>query len=115
MKTLTRDQLKNMLDRRDDILVINVLDRDQFAKSHIPGSVNIPLEEGEFLERVEELVPNKDKRIITYCASFKCLASTEAAKKLDTGGYKAVFDYKGGIQDWMEAGYPFEGRIRAAA
>lgn len=115
MKTLNREQLKNMVDRKDDFLLIDVLPIDSYEKAHIPGAVNVPLEDGEFLEKVGELAGSKDKRIVTYCANFACTASTEAAKKLDAEGYKAVFDYKGGIKDWTDEGNQYEGRMRAAA
>lgn len=119
MKTIDRDQLKNMLDRKDDLLVINVLSRDQYENAHIPGSINIPLMEegigGDFLEQVFEAAGSYDKRIVTYCASFNCTASTDAAKRLDAAGFKAVFDYKGGIQDWKDAGCMIDGKMRMAA
>lgn len=118
MKTISRDQLKHMFDQHDDMLVINVLSRDQFERAHIPGSVNVPLDEGdvgEFTEHVLELAGSYDKRIIAYCANQMCTASDEAAKRLDEAGFKAVFVYKGGIKDWIDAGNMTEGSMRAAA
>jgi rhodanese-related sulfurtransferase len=118
MKTITRDQLKHMLEMNDDMLVINVLSRDQFERAHIPGSVNVPLEEGdsgEFAEHIFELAGSYDKRIIVYCANEMCSASDESAKLLDKEGFKAVFVYKGGIKDWIDAGNMTEGSMRAAA
>lgn len=115
MRTLNHEQVKKMLDRQDDVLLVNVLPRDSFEAAHIPGSVNIPLEEGEFIERVMEEAGSVDKRIICYCANNDCTASTEAAQKLDNAGFKAVFDYKGGLKHWREAHYPLEGRMSQAA
>lgn len=115
MNTITHDELKSMLDRQDDFLLLNVLPIDLFDRGHIPGSINIPVESPDFLKEVEKLVHDKDEPIVTYCASFQCPASTDAAKKLADAGYKNVFDYKGGIKDWQEAQLPVQGRFRAAA
>lgn len=117
MKTITRDQLKNMIDRHDDMLVINVLDKEYYDKAHIPGSLNVPLESNDFIQQVDKLADSRrDIRVITYCASYQCSASTDAAKRLDEAGFKAVFDFKGGIQDWQQADYPVEvGQSRMAA
>lgn len=115
MNTITRDELKSMLNRQDDFLLLNVLPIDVFDRGHIPGSINIPLESPDFLKEVEKLVRDKDQTIVTYCASFQCPASTDAAKKLEDAGYRKVLDYKGGIKDWQEAQNPVQGRFRAAA
>ncbi len=42
---------------------VDVRGADQYAQSHIPGALSIPL--GEFDSRLNEL--NKDQWIITYC------------------------------------------------
>lgn len=115
MKTLTRDQLKDMLDIKYDMLLVNVLSYDQYEKAHIPYSVNVPLNSGEFIERVDELAGRRDKRIVTYCSNVKCTASTDAAKRLAEAGFSDVCVYQGGIEDWIRAKYRVEGRMRQAA
>ncbi len=108
MQTLTRDQLKAMLDRQEDLVLINVLGKESFAQAHIPGSYNVPNAERDFVERVEETVGNKNRKVVVYCASFECNASPSAARRLDQAGFTQVYDYEGGVEDWHEAGYPLE-------
>lgn len=115
MNTITRDELKDMLDRQEDFLLMNVLPIDIFDRGHIPGSINIPLESEDFLKEVDKLVSDKDQKIVTYCASLECPVSTKAAQKLEAAGFRSIFDYKGGIKDWQEAQLPVQGRFRAAA
>ncbi|MDW7726488.1 MAG: rhodanese-like domain-containing protein [Candidatus Methanoperedens sp.] len=104
--TITREELKNKLDAGENIKLINVLDRSSFDAVHIPGSINIPLE--ELSERAEHEL-GKDEEIIVYCSSSTCQASPAAAEKLDKMGYTMVYHFKGGIAGWKEAGYPLEG------
>jgi rhodanese-related sulfurtransferase len=108
MQTLTHEQLKAMLDRHDDLVLINVLGQEPFEQAHIPGSYNIPVGERDFVERVEDTVGNKHSKVVVYCASFECNASPTAARKLEQAGFSQVYDFEGGTKDWREAGYPLE-------
>lgn len=108
MKTLQRDELKHMLDSGEYVQLINVLNNEQFREAHIPGSVNLPQAEKDFVDQVEELVEDKDDEVVVYCASFDCAASPTAAKKLEDAGFTHVFDYEGGLKDWREGGLPIE-------
>jgi len=107
METLTKEELKKMIDEGEDFELINVLGPERFEAKHIPGSINIPVNKIE--QRIEDKVPNKNRKIVVYCTSFSCQASPTAAKKLDEMGYTNVYDYEGGIKDWEEADYPLEG------
>lgn len=103
MKPISRDDLKTMNEtEHDDFVLINVLPREKFNKQHIRTSVNIPVDDDDFVETVEKLVGKKDRKIVVYCASFDCDASPEAAKKLEDAGFTQVYDYEGGTKDWFE-------------
>jgi rhodanese-related sulfurtransferase len=102
--TLSRDDLNALLASDTRPTVVDVLPPEAYNKAHIQGAINIPL------ESLESLAGNLDKNaaIVTTCAGFKCPASTRAAEKLKALGFLDVRDYKGGIQDWTEAGLPVE-------
>jgi rhodanese-related sulfurtransferase len=105
MKTVSRGELKAMIESDEDFELINVLSPDTFQKGHIPGSYNIPLTEGNFVGRVEQTVGGKDKTIVTYCASYDCPASREAANALEQAGFTEVYAFEGGMREWREAGF----------
>ncbi|HJQ93970.1 MAG TPA: rhodanese-like domain-containing protein [Candidatus Thermoplasmatota archaeon] len=88
--------------------VINVLSPEQFAEKRLPGSINVHGELPDFTEQVQRQVPDKSTPIIVHCSSMDCQASTKAARKLETLGYKEVYDFKAGLQGWQEAGNDFE-------
>ena len=50
----------------------------------------------------------KTDAITVYCASYGCLASTNAAKTLLELGYKNVLDFKAGKKGWVGAGLELE-------
>lgn len=115
MKTLKADELKKTIADKSQIPVINVLDRGDFNDRHIPGSINVPLSEGDFVQNVQQKLGDKTKPVILYCASSECDASEKAAKKLEAAGFTDVRDFESGIQGWEDAGYKFEGKKTTAA
>ncbi len=66
--TISRDELKQKIDRKDNFVLVEALAPEKFRHSHLPGAINIPY------DRVRELaparLPNKNAEIVTYCASY---------------------------------------------
>jgi rhodanese-related sulfurtransferase len=108
MRTITTDKLKTMLDGGEDVRLINVLAEEDFREAHIPGSVNVPVNDKNLEKTVEEVVGSKDATVIVYCASRECNASPTAAKRLEAAGFTDVIDYEDGIEGWRQAGLPVE-------
>ena len=86
-------------------IVLDVLSSESYSAGHIKGAVSFP---GETINKKNtvKLLP-KGSKIIVYCRSFQCGASTAAAQKLSGYGY-TVLDYKGGIKEWAEKGNKLE-------
>lgn len=106
ISTIDADDLKAKLESDRPPVVINVLSRDAHIARHIPGSVNVPVDD---LDLVEQIVPNKDESIVVYCANADCDASPTAAQTLEEKGYTNVVDFEGGYAGWRQAGYPLVG------
>jgi rhodanese-related sulfurtransferase len=106
--SMTKEAVKEKM-KDSNVMVLNVLPDNDYAKLHIAGSENLPLglSSGDFVQAVEKKY-GKNKLFITYCAGLTCNAGPNAAKALQEKGFKA-FDYAGGMKDWSEAGYPTEG------
>ena len=80
--SMTKEAVKDkMLDH--NVVVLNVLPDNDFAKMHITGSENLPLglNSSDFVEAVEKKY-GKNKFFITYCAGLTCNAGPSAAKAL---------------------------------
>lgn len=104
--TITRDEVKRRKDSPDTVIV-DVLAPEDYTEYHIPGAINVPLDE-QFEEEISTAVPDKDKTVIVYCMSADCDASSKAAQRLESLGYSHVLDYESGKQDWKRAGLPIE-------
>ncbi len=108
MDLISRDELKERLDRGDDFKLVMALSEWEFRAKHIPGSVNVNNRDAT----EQQLGEHED--IVVYCADETCVASKVAYKMMKEHGYTNVRRYAGGIADWEEAGYPLEGEMTSA-
>ncbi|MFO1532554.1 MAG: rhodanese-like domain-containing protein [Thermoplasmatota archaeon] len=90
------------------IPVINVLSASAFEQKHIPGSLNAPVEGPGFEEAVERFAPDKIKPVVVHCSGFTCPASVKAGHRLEAMGYREVYEYRGGLEDWERQGKALE-------
>lgn len=106
MKSISREALNERL-ANDGIALVEVLSPEYYRKFHLPGALNVPLDD-QFDEHIQEAVPNKDRTVVVYCYDSECQASPKAARRMEELGYRQVFDYEAGKVDWQEAGLPTE-------
>jgi rhodanese-related sulfurtransferase len=106
--SMTKEAVKDKM-QDNNVVVLNVLPDNDYAKMHIAGSENLPLglNSSDFVQAVEKRY-GKNKFFITYCAGLTCNAGPKAAKALTEKGFKAD-DYPGGMKEWSEADFPTEG------
>lgn len=88
--------------------IINVLGEEDYAKGHIPGTPNVPVDSPDFAQKIAEIAPDKSTPVTVYCASLTCESSPKAAQKLEELGYTEVYDFKAGMAGWKEAGNQVE-------
>ena len=89
-QNISMKQLEAMLNGPRDFVLLDVRGRDEFARGHLEGAVNIPVDE---LEWSLHLLP-AGRRIIVYCAYGG--HSMMAARYLDSRGYP-VTNANGGL------------------
>ncbi len=106
----SRDQMEpvaaaDLLDRarKGLVTVLDVRPAEEFEAGHLPGAVNIPIE--ELGKRLGELP--KRKEIVAYCRGPYCLMSYEAVELLRRKGHKAR-RLVNGLPEWRLAGLPVE-------
>lgn len=95
----TAKQLHSMLDHNGKVLVIDVRTPSEYAKGHIPGAINIPI--NELAEKLHQLHVSKDTTIVTMCDHGG--RSSRAALELQQMGYKTTSYCR--IDSWQKDGY----------
>lgn len=67
MKTISRDELKQKIDRKDDFLLVETLPKTAYDHAHLPGAINLPPDQVSVL--APKLLPDKNGDIVVYCGS----------------------------------------------
>jgi glyoxylase-like metal-dependent hydrolase (beta-lactamase superfamily II)/rhodanese-related sulfurtransferase len=88
----------------DDLVVLDVRERDAYEAGHIAGARLLP--RGQLELRVNEELPDPTRRILTYCEFGRI--STLAAATLRVLGFQRAVALEGGMKAWREAGYPIQ-------
>jgi rhodanese-related sulfurtransferase len=86
----------------DDLIVLDVRERDAYDTGHVPGARLLP--RGQLELRVNQALPDPTRRILAYCELG--LISTLAAQTLRDIGFERAVAVDGGMKAWREAGYP---------
>ncbi|MGC8967554.1 MAG: rhodanese-like domain-containing protein [Thermus sp.] len=81
-------------------VVVDVRTPGEFAQGHVPGAINLPVEE---VARWADQIP-KDKPVYLYCHSGN--RSRRAAEYLARKGYTNLYNVVGGVLAIERAGYP---------
>jgi hydroxyacylglutathione hydrolase len=89
--------------KREELFVLDVREKDEYAEGHIPGAVNIYV--GELEKRLGE-IPS-DRPVVSVCSTGN--RAGLGVSILERGDFKKVYNLIGGMTAWKEKGYP-EGR-----
>jgi rhodanese-related sulfurtransferase len=104
---ISRDDLREKLDRGDEFVLVDALAPMSYAFSHLPGAINVPPESVD--GRAQRRIPDPATEIVVYCSDVACDSSVIVANRLIELGYLNVSHYAEGKNDWVEAGLPLEG------
>lgn len=91
-----------LLQKKEDVVIIDVRTAHEYSRGSIDGSINIPVDEVK--KKIGKTVPDKNKKIIVYCLSGS--RSVVAAVELSKLGYKNVFNMTSGLLSWRSNGFP---------
>jgi rhodanese-related sulfurtransferase/DNA-binding transcriptional ArsR family regulator len=89
--------------RKGLVTVLDVRPREEFAAGHLPGAINIPVD--QLAKRLGELPRRKE--VVAYCRGPYCLMSYDAVDLLRRKGLKAR-RLADGMPEWRLAGLPVE-------
>ena len=99
---VSADEARKMLEPESSeasspLVIVDVRTQREFAKSHIPGAGNLPLEQLE--TRFQNEIPRDADRILVYCGQGE--RSRLACDFLSRQGYANLVIMHDGFQNWM--------------
>ena len=102
-KNLNSAQFEELI-KNENVQLLDVRTLAEHMEGHIPGSLNINIQDKDFSSCVDDLLDNK-KEVAVYCRSGR--RSRTAADILVKKGFK-VYNLDKGILNWMEEGREIE-------
>lgn len=94
------EDLRNI---QEDVYIFDTRKKEEFELSHIPEAIYLGY--GDFDEKRLENIP-KEAKIVLYCSIG--YRSEKIGEKLQSKGYKNVFNLYGSIFEWANRSYPME-------
>ena len=94
LRLVTGDEARSLVD--DGALLVDVRSPREFANGHLPGAVNVPID--EFADHVEELLGRRRPMVLYCAAGVRC---NKAARMLEQAGSREVHQL-GTMQRWSE-------------
>lgn len=100
-RDLTAAELARLIGR-DNVVLIDVRENDEYRGEHIKGAQHIPL--GSIPTKLAELEKHKTDQVLLYCRSGN--RSSSAASMMVKAGFTNVGHLAGGITAWKAENYP---------
>lgn len=98
--------MKVLLERKDDVFLVDTRTEHEFKSGRIPGAVNIPPHR---FQSLGDLLPrDKDTHLVFYCRGSVCEPAKKAAAAAWKLGYRNVDTYLAGYPGWIAKGYDIE-------
>lgn len=98
IQEVSADTLRQWQAEGKDVVILDVREASDYQQGHIPGAVNVP--RGALELDIDEVVPNQDKVIVTYCGGGS--RSALAADTLQVMGYSQVYSLANGYRGWIQ-------------
>jgi rhodanese-related sulfurtransferase len=98
MQTITAEKLKQKIDKKEALNLLDVREPHERAEFNIGGEF-LPLGKVQTMQ-VDEIEDWKDQEVICYCRSGN--RSGQACLILETLGFKNVKNLVGGMLGWQE-------------
>jgi phage shock protein E len=87
------------------IQLLDVRTKEEWDEGRLKDAVLVPVTDDWFVEKAKATL-DPEKPVLVYCRSGG--RSARAAKELREAGFTSVYEIKGGVIAWGEAGKPLE-------
>jgi rhodanese-related sulfurtransferase len=99
---ISAEEVKQALDTKKNVTILDVRTQQEYAKAKIAGSLNLPVD--QIAEKITNVLPDKKQTIYVYCLSgSRSIHAVNTMKKL---GYSDVYDMQNGLLAWRIKKFP---------
>jgi thiosulfate/3-mercaptopyruvate sulfurtransferase len=93
------------------LILFDLREPRDFAIGHLPGALSLPFLHfpEDFGKAVTARWPGADRAtmpLVLYCYGIDCVRSRKAGARAASLGFRDVLWFRGGVEEWRQAGYP---------
>jgi rhodanese-related sulfurtransferase len=106
---VTRVEAEGVLElvqRERQLVIVDSRIKTDRRQGHIEGSVSLP-DIATTCDSLARVIPGKNRPALFYCNGVKCGRSVVALEIAKRCGYRNLYWYRGGFEDWQHKGYPY--------
>ena len=103
---VTAEEFIDLVGNIPNLIVVDSRIPGDRKQGYVEGSVSLP-DIDTTCESLSKNIPTKSAPALFYCNGVKCGRSAKAIKIALTCGYKKLYWFRGGFEEWMAKGYPY--------
>lgn len=95
-----------LADKTPSLIIIDSRIPGDRKQGYIEGSISLP-DVNTHCDSLAKLINKKTAPSLFYCNGIKCGRSAKAIKIALSCGYRNIYWFRGGFEEWLEKGYPY--------
>jgi rhodanese-related sulfurtransferase len=65
VKTISREELREKIDRGDEFVLFEVLSEESYKREHLPGAIRF-----QGMDMIPDLLHDRSTEVVAYCSNF---------------------------------------------
>ncbi len=100
------EEIFALVDKTPDLIIIDARIRSDRIQGYIESSVSLP-DIQTSCSSLKKIIPSKSSPLLFYCNGVKCGRSGNSANIALKCGYKNIYWFRGGFEEWKSKNLPF--------
>jgi len=102
---VSAEEVIGLVEELPNLVIIDSRKSSDHRKGFIEGSVAMPNTETD-AKSLRKHASSKSTPLLFYCNGIRCGRSVKAAKIAMANGYKKIYWFRGGVEEWEAKGLP---------
>ena len=95
----------NLAEKIPDLILIDARIAGDRKQGYIEGSISLP-DIDTNCNTLAQIIPKKGSPVLFYCNGVKCGRSVISSRIAVGCGYKNIYWFRGGVEEWKAKGFP---------
>lgn len=103
--TVNAEQVVDLVTKKSNLVILDNRKPEDFAAGHIEGAIRL-IDTDVTPDSLAKAIKTKETPVLFYCNGLKCGRAAKAAAVAVQQGYKEIYYYALGLDEWSKKGLP---------